>query len=81
MMASGQERTALLIIRLWRERSDQPGFRARVTQTRDIEAVPEQSTVARSLPQLLDTVRRWAVAFEREGTEPQAPGDPSDEAP
>jgi hypothetical protein len=69
---AGQERTAVLVIRLWQEHIGQHGFRARITQTRDIEAGGEETTVVRSLPQLLETVRRWAIGFERDTGPPKA---------
>jgi hypothetical protein len=64
VVGDARERTAVLVIRLWHQRCDRSGFRARVTQTLDVETVPEKSSIARSLPQLLEMVRLWAVAFD-----------------
>jgi hypothetical protein len=42
-------------------------MRARVTRTADVERLPEVSSVARNLTQLLDIVREWATNFDRSG--------------
>jgi hypothetical protein len=57
------ERTAVLIIRLWVEGEPATGFRARVTQTRDVTKADEVSTVTASQQEIHEIVDRWFESF------------------
>lgn len=57
------ERTAVLVIRLWVEGEAASGFRARITQTRDVTKADEVSTVTASQQEIHDIVNRWVESF------------------
>jgi hypothetical protein len=56
-----QERTAVLVIRVWTERSS--GLRARITHTLDLGSGNEAVTTALSPPEIITTVESWLDDF------------------
>jgi hypothetical protein len=63
-MAGARERTAVLLIRLWREEGNGPGSpRARIIQTLDVSGPVRTKTAAASEEEILAVVRAWLSAF------------------
>jgi len=61
------QRAGVLVVSLWLEGSGET-LRARVTETSDVNAVGETTTVVGSLEELLGTVEDWARGFTRSTT-------------
>jgi len=63
-MLSSRERTSVIVIRIWRDRDNGDGLRARITAVRDIEAADEVDTiVAADIDQILETVQQLVNDF------------------
>jgi hypothetical protein len=62
---AGDDRSAVLAIRLWLEADleDEQGLRARITQTLDTEAPRSVETAASSEAEIVDAVQSWVRAF------------------
>jgi hypothetical protein len=59
-MAGAPERTAVLVIRLWKEEgSGRHSLRARITQSCDLSSPVRTEAAAASEAAILDTVRIW----------------------
>ena len=59
-MAGASGRTAVLVIRLWKEEGVGRGsVRARITQSRDVSSPVRTETAAASEAEILDTVQAW----------------------
>lgn len=67
MAASADERTGVLVVRVWMnqgERTDDPPrLRARITRTLDVAAEEELISTAGSTEEVCETVRAWLDAF------------------
>lgn len=62
-MVASNDRTGMLIIRLWIEGSSRTGFRARVTRTLDTNG-PEHAVAATATPDdIYSMVRTWVEEF------------------
>lgn len=65
-MASSEELTGVVIIRIWIEGGEATGgLRARVTCVRDVERPEEEVYAASSVEEMVDVVRSFAAAFGR----------------
>ena len=63
-MLSSRERTSVIVIRIWHDRDNGDGLRARITAVRDIEAADEVDTiVAADIDQILETVQQLVNDF------------------
>jgi hypothetical protein len=59
-MAGALERTAVLVIRLWKEEDiGRDSMRARITQSLDVSSPVRTETAAASEAEILDAVRVW----------------------
>ena len=59
-MAGAPERTAVLVIRLWKEKDiGRDSLRARITQSWDVSSPVRTETAAASEAEILDTVQAW----------------------
>jgi hypothetical protein len=59
-MAGALERTAVLVIRLWKEEDiGRDSMRARITQSLDVSSPVRTETAAASEAEILDVVRVW----------------------
>jgi hypothetical protein len=63
MAAEQAVRTAVLIVRLWRDTAGESGLRARILWTQDVEREPETVSVARDADTVLATVQGWLDEF------------------
>ena len=62
-MVFSNDRTGMLIVRLWIEGSSQTGFRARVTRTLDTTG-PEHAVAVTAAPDdIYSIVRTWVEEF------------------
>jgi hypothetical protein len=66
-MASGLDRTGVMVVRVWIERSD-GSLRARLTETLDLTTHEETSCAASSAEEIVEIVSRWVQAFAAAGT-------------
>jgi hypothetical protein len=62
---SERERSAVLIIRAWREGSAAEALRARITRTANIDLPGRQETVAAGETEILAAVRAWLDDFAK----------------
>ncbi len=62
-MLSSRERTSVIVIRIWRDRDNGDGLRARITAVRDIEADEVDTIVAADIDQILETVQQLVNDF------------------
>lgn len=62
-MLSSRERTSVIVIRIWRDRNNRDGLRARITAVRDIEADEVDTIVAADIDQILETVQQLVNDF------------------
>jgi hypothetical protein len=62
---SEDERSAVLIIRAWREERDADSLRARITGTADADAPGREETVAAGEAEILAAVRAWLNDFAK----------------
>jgi hypothetical protein len=61
-VGSSQERTGVLVIRVWVE-GDEERFRARITQSLDVTAAEQVVSSAASVEDISAAVRAWLDAF------------------
>jgi hypothetical protein len=62
-----QDRTGVLVLRVWVEVHPEKGLRARITETNDIVAGRQRSVAAASVAGVVEIVRAWLERFERGG--------------
>jgi hypothetical protein len=59
-MAGARERTAVLVIRLWKEKgAGRDSLRARITQSWDVSSPVRTERAAASEEEIVDIVRSW----------------------
>jgi hypothetical protein len=62
-MLSSRERTSVIVIRIWHDRDNGDGLRARITAVRDIEADDVDTIVAADIDEILETVQQLVNDF------------------
>jgi len=60
-----QDRTGVLVVRVWVEVHPEQGLRARITETNDIVAGRQRSVAVASVDEVVEIVRAWLERFER----------------
>jgi len=63
---SKDERSAVLVIRVWREGSEAEDLRARITHSADAETPASEQTVTASEDEIVAAVRAWLREFLQE---------------
>jgi hypothetical protein len=62
-VAGAEERTAVLVVRAWKETGAEGSLRARVTSTLDVSVSGDEETlVAASEQEIVEIVRTWLQA-------------------
>ncbi|MGZ4280550.1 MAG: hypothetical protein ACXVQ4_00510 [Gaiellaceae bacterium] len=62
-MTSGDGRAGVMIVRIWVERGHEHSLRARLTESSDLDSPDQTTTVAASVDEVVEIVRRWAEQF------------------
>jgi hypothetical protein len=62
-MRAPLERAGALVVRVWLERADRSGLRARITRTTDVFDAGMNVTSAASVDDVCDEVRSWLELF------------------
>jgi hypothetical protein len=63
-MSLVDERTGVLVVRIWTTEDDPPQIRARITRTVDVMAGEQVVSVAGSVEEVKDAVHAWLQAFD-----------------
>jgi hypothetical protein len=63
MAALPQDRTGVMVIRVWLESPTSCGLRARVIRTSNVMAEERETTAAATVDDVCDQVRTWLESF------------------
>ena len=66
MSLEANERTGIMLVRLWIEANHPSGLRARITQTLDTTTTEHSVVVGASADDICEVVKRWVDTFFHE---------------